>query len=253
MLFGEHAGGERIGRIRIKNRDRRLGDNRAFIHGWHHEMHGAAMDFDAVGQGACMRVETAVGRQKRRVNIQKPPLPLADEPGCQHPHEARKADQLDAMQFEQKLHRTFEFLAAGINLVVDDGAGDFVVLGEGQSGRIWPVRQNKDDFGWVGGIARTLDQGPHVGATSGNQNSSALAPDLHSPSRPEKITRSPASNGTIWPSGIGSSPAAREVLAKPQRPCLQSAITTIPMPQLKVRSISLAAMPPFAASQLKTA
>jgi hypothetical protein len=72
------------------------------------------------------------------------------------------------MQFEQKLHRAFELLAAGINFVIGDGAGDFVIFGEGQTGRVWPIRQNKDDFGWVERISRALDQCLHVGATSGD-------------------------------------------------------------------------------------
>ena len=119
------------------------------------------------------------------MNIQKPPLPLADEPGRQHPHETGEADQLDTMQFEQHLHRTLELLAPGVNLVIDDGAGDVVFLGEGQSGRVRPVRQHKDDFGREGRVRRAIDKGPHVGAAAGNKDRRAFAPEGHNASRPE--------------------------------------------------------------------
>jgi len=62
VLFRKHAGGQRVRCIGIEHRDCRLGDNRAFVHRGHHEMHGAAVDFCAVGQGARMCVEAAIGR-----------------------------------------------------------------------------------------------------------------------------------------------------------------------------------------------
>ena len=69
MLFGEHTGGERFGRIGLKDRDRRLCDNRTFVQGRHNKMHRAAVDFDPIREGAFMRLQTPVGRQQRRVNV----------------------------------------------------------------------------------------------------------------------------------------------------------------------------------------
>ena len=65
MLLRKHAGGERGRRIGIAHRDRRLGDDRAFVHRGHHEMHGAAVDFYAVRQ---VRVHASSGRDRQAVS-----------------------------------------------------------------------------------------------------------------------------------------------------------------------------------------
>ena len=55
------------------------------------------------------------------------------------------------------LHRALELLAPGIDLVIDDGARDAVLLGESESRRVRPVRQDEGDFGRKEGLlARSI-------------------------------------------------------------------------------------------------
>ena len=54
------------------------------------------------------------------------------------------------------------------------------------------------------------------------------------------------------PSRATVSPSRLKISRRPRRPCPASTTTTMPIPQLKVRSISGSAMPPVAASQRNT-
>ena len=65
------------------------------------------------------------------------------------------------------------------------------------------------------------------------------------------ITRSPSGTAHVSPSRTGFSPAACSALSTAPA-CARAAMTIMPIPQLKVRSISRSATPPSRASQPKT-
>src|SRR5687767_15452238 len=70
MLQAQHARGEARRGVVGTHPHGRLGDDRPVIEVRGHEVHGAAVNLDARGKRARMRVETGKGRKKRRMNVE---------------------------------------------------------------------------------------------------------------------------------------------------------------------------------------
>ena len=76
-------------------------------------------------QRARMGVEAFERGQQGRVNVYHSPLPLADQPWCQQPHEAGQANELDLVRDELGLQRALKGLAiAAEAAMIDDGGLD---------------------------------------------------------------------------------------------------------------------------------
>src|SRR5437764_12185070 len=135
------------------------------------------------------------------------------------------------MDVEELLQRAFEFLAAGVNLVVEGGGGDTGMLGDRQPRRIGTVRGNERDLGREIRRAPRLDERAHVRAAAGNQDRSATT-RAHSARCPDVVTRGPAPASPISPIRIGASPACDKADATSSA-AARAATAIMPMPQLR--------------------
>ena len=91
MFHRQNPCGESLFGIPRQNRHPCLAEDRARVQIRRHLMHGAARLGIARRQRAGMGVQPGVFRQKRRVDVQHPPLKPPHEAGGQHPHESGKA------------------------------------------------------------------------------------------------------------------------------------------------------------------
>ena len=101
------------------------------------------------------------------------------------------------------------------------------------------------DLGRIRFVLRRLDQRRHVGAAAGNENGDAFAAHGVTRDRVCRHRRRAARRGARSPGRCMTafSPAAVKASAT-LAASFGAAIAIMPMPQLKVRSISLCAMPP---------
>src|SRR5262249_17725396 len=111
VLDFEHAGGERGGIVGIMNAQALLGDDRAASNLRHHERDQRGADLRGGLKQGLVGIEALEPRQKRWVDVDEPPLPAADEPRRQQPHEAGKAYEIDRMPVERVCERAFEAFA----------------------------------------------------------------------------------------------------------------------------------------------
>src|SRR5215204_6296140 len=217
-------------------------------------MDRAAVDAHAGLERPPMRVEAREQRQQRRMDVQHPPGPAVDEPRRQDAHEAGKAEELDAMRQKLLVERTLEGLALRIGLVVDDRGCDPGGRRPREAFRVRPVRDHQRDLGRVVGRLGGLDQRRHVGTAAGNEDGDAALSGRRQCqilNLPVVRTGSPSGPAMTSPMRTGFSPPATNASAT----CSSSAVPTMaimPMPQLKVRSISASATPPVFASQPNT-
>ncbi len=79
VLDGEHARGEAALVVAIAHRHRTLRDDRPDVDFGCHEVHGAAVHADAVGQRAAMRVQAGIGGQQRRMDVDHAPSVTRNE------------------------------------------------------------------------------------------------------------------------------------------------------------------------------
>ena len=125
VLLREHASGERFGRIAGKDRHGRLGDDRAGIEFRHHEMHRAAVEKHAFRERPLVGVGAPEKREEGRVDVEHPALPSrSTKPGRQNPHEAGKADEVDAAPAQRLVDDRLEALPIGEGLVIDADSVD---------------------------------------------------------------------------------------------------------------------------------
>ena len=120
--------------------------------------------------------------------------------------------------------------------MIDDKRGNARSLSARQALHPWDVRQNEHDLGGIIGGGGCVDQGLDIGAPTGDEHTDALplAHGAASPKVPLYRTRSPRPRLTMAPITNASSPRWRST-----RFTSRGAVTKImPMPQLKVRSIS---------------
>ena len=179
-----------------------------------------------------------------------PPGPALDEPGRQQPHEAREADELDARGSPAAAVDARGRSPRGVGIDRDGRARGRRCPAPRAPCRARAASASLEttsaiSAGWSG-AARGRDQRRHVGAAARDQDGGPRA------ARPSQHER-PAG----WRRAVA--PAAATMLADPDRGLAEVArrgpdrrrlvartTTAMPMPQLKVRSISRSAMPPAA-------
>src|SRR5215218_7439802 len=217
-------------------------------------MDRAAVDAYAGLERPPMRVKAGEQRQQRRMDVQHPSGPAVDEPRRQDAHEAGKAEELDAMRQKLSVERALQSLALRIDLVVDDRGCDPGGRRPREAFRVRPVRDHQRVLGRVLRRLGGLYQRRHVRAAAGNEDGdTALSGRRQCQILKPPVVRtgSPSGAATTSPMRTGFCPAATNAAAT----CSSSAVPTMaimPMPQLKVRSISAAATPPVLASQPNT-
>ena len=120
-------------------------------------MHRAAMDLNAIREGAGMRVETFIGWQESRMDVDHPTLPAAHEPGRQQAHKSGQAQKLDAMNVQQEVHAALEILPRRIDPVIHGRDRDPRAFREFQSRCCGIVGQNESHIGAEARRASRLD------------------------------------------------------------------------------------------------
>src|SRR5580700_5857514 len=189
------------------------------------------------------------------MNVEHAPAPARDEPRRQEPHETGEADQIDAVRVQSIIERAFERLAVFAERpVIDDRGGDAGMPRGGEPRGIRLVGQDEHNLRRIIRRLGRLDQCRHVRAAAGDQYGNALFGHALGQARsrcPRKATRAPSFAATTSPSATTVSPCAvkRSLAALA---ALRSSTATMPMPQLKVRSISASVILPLAASHLNT-
>ena len=122
VLDGTDALVERLGRVVLLDGDGLLGEDRAAVHSFVHEVDGDAGLRHARGKRLPDGVEARERRQKRRVDVdRREPL---EEDGREELHVARAHHDLDALRAEPLGHRQVALLARAEVLQLKDGGGD---------------------------------------------------------------------------------------------------------------------------------
>ncbi len=134
--------------------------------------------------------------------------------------------------------------------VVDASRRDAGLPGLGEPTGAGAVGKHEGDLGGKIRGPGGRDERAHVGASPGDQDGNAAAGHQIA-RRPVVRTRSPPASATTVPMTRGASPDSRRAaMTGPESS--RAAKTIMPMPQLKVRSISDSATPPVRASHAKT-
>ena len=81
------------------------------------------------------------------MDIDDPTAPPRDKGRAQDAHESGEADQFDAMNVEQRLHRGFELVAPGVNLMIDRRRRDARLPGEREAAGVAAIGEHQPDFG----------------------------------------------------------------------------------------------------------
>src|SRR5690606_33663207 len=150
--------------------------------------------------------------------------------------------------FEHLGHGDFEHVAAGTLALRQRGRRDAMGGGGRQARRGRPGGEHAHDFGGLIRRLRGIDQRAHVAAPTGKQDGDLPADP--SPSLPRKVTGSP-DRSVSRPTMAAVSPEAAR-LSTSLSASAGATATSMPTPQLKVRSISRSFMPPVLASQPNT-
>ena len=94
VLLFEHARSKRLFAIGLQNRHSGLNDNRSVIELRCHEVHAAAMHFDAGCKCPAVRVQAGKRRQQRRVYVHQAFAIALHELVSKNAHEAREHDKI---------------------------------------------------------------------------------------------------------------------------------------------------------------
>src|ERR1700722_20229234 len=218
-------------------------------------MDGGAMPLHAGCQCTAVGVQAFELRQQCRMNVQHAAAPARDEPRRQQPHETGEADQIEAGGGQGVVERAFERLAVSAERpVIDDRSRDTRLLRARETRGIGLIGQDQNDLRRIIRCLGRLDECRHVRAAAGDQYGNALfghAPGQTRSSCPRKPTPAPSFAVTTSPRSTQVSPfAAKHSIAGSA--AAGSSTATMPMPQLKVRSISASVILPLAASHLNT-
>src|ERR1700687_2631209 len=182
-----------------------------------------------------MGVQAFEGGQEGGVDVEVAVPPAPHEAFGVQPQDACVAEKLDLRPLQRAVECGIEVLAGGEVLVVDDEGGDARSFGAGEALGAGDVRHYEDDLRGIAGGLAGLDQRLEVGPAGRDEDANAF-PRHRAPqaSSPLKRMASPPPRPTSAPISLVSSPRCRST-----RPTSEAATTTImPMPQLKVRSIS---------------
>ena len=216
----------------------------------------APCSVDAGLDRAAMRVEPLEGGQQRRVDVQQPAAPSRHEPRRQHPHESGEADDFDAVRFKHVLQGAFEAFAVLRKAGVIDDLGRDARRPRRAAGRRHPAGSKPPARSRPGRrrpcaasiSAVMLEPRPEIRIAVRLRAMSVLQ---------RKIERAGIADALIAlrrhhlrRSRAALSPCSRSTASTAS--ALSGATTAImPIPQLKVRSISCIAMSPVCASHLK--
>ena len=102
VLLDEDARRQRLDRVVVEHRNRRLQDDRPAVELGGHQMHGRAGHPDAVLERLTLRVEAGKRGQQRRVDVEDAVRKRVEQRRADQPHEAGEADQLHAARREQR-------------------------------------------------------------------------------------------------------------------------------------------------------
>src|SRR5215469_8896685 len=102
------------------------------------------------------------------MNINHPVVPRLDQGRIEYPHEAGQTDELDPMFAQESCRLGREKSPVAMR---DDDGRKSGRPGVGQSRSFGPIADDRDYFGWVGGIFGNGDQRPQVRSTAGKQDS----------------------------------------------------------------------------------
>src|SRR5690606_3884391 len=210
---------------------------------------GAAMLGGAISNGAGMGVEPLIGGEQRGMDVDHPAGPAIDEVLAQDAHEAGEADDVHFPAFEHHGHGVFEHLAGNELALGQGGRGQALGGGNFQTGCGSAIGQYTNDFSGIVCRLRSSDERGHVRSAPGDEYADPLA--AHSLSAPRKVTASPV-RSVRAPTMAAVSPEALRLSTSFSASAGLTA-TSMPTPQLKVRSISRSSMPPTLESQPKTA
>lgn len=90
-------------------------------------------------QDALVRVQSRIGGQQRRVDIQNSAFVMIDEPGAEDAHEPRQNDEVWPVFIETGGKRAIERFAVGESAMLDAGGLDPGVAGTLQAVSIRPI------------------------------------------------------------------------------------------------------------------
>ena len=184
------------------------------------------------------------------------PLPALDEPRRQQPHEAGEADDLDACASSIALQRALERLAVLAEVpVIDDRGGD------AGAARAWPGPARPDR--WRGPARSRPDRRDPSrprsarpcwsrGRRSGRRRACGIALTRRDRGARDRRRAVPPLGCDHVPSRTTRFACALRAPSATASSRRRPTTAIMPMPQLKVRSISGSAMPPVAASQRNT-
>ena len=248
VLLGEHAGGEALFRVARQHRHGRLRDDRAGIEFRHHEMHRAAVEQHAVRERPLVGVGAPEERQQGRVDVEHPAAPSARRTtACST--RMKPARQTSSMPRVAQRPSSAALEALPVRRRPCGRRRQPSMPGLRAPARARRRRAGSRATSAISaGIvrrARGLDQRDHVGAAAGDQDGDASASSSERQACRWSATRSPPACGDdLADAGPALSPACAQRSRPPRRPRSGAATTIMPMPQLKVRSISASATPP---------
>ena len=199
-------------------------------------------------------------RQQRGVDVDHAVAPALDETGGHEPHETGERDDVHARHAEHALQLALEVLAVLVELVIEAERGNALRLRPGKTRRVGPVGNHRHDLGRiVGSRARPRpapscsSRGPRSGWRRAFSQTLEHAFVIHGPGLALALGRTPlAGRRGDLADDDGASPHSCRGARGASAPCLATT-TTMPMPQLNVRSISASSRRPALASQPNTA
>ena len=104
------------------------------------------------------------------MDIDQPIAPAVDEVRCEHAHEAREADQLNAACFQRIAQRLFEGGAGFVRPVVDNPMGEACAFGPGEPEGGGPVGEHQHDLARGVGAGAIVDESLEIGPAARNQD-----------------------------------------------------------------------------------
>ncbi|OQA74216.1 MAG: hypothetical protein BWY31_04794 [Lentisphaerae bacterium ADurb.Bin242] len=170
MLFLQDAVRQRLRRIPGKNGHDRLNNDRPRIHALIDKMNRAARKPDAVIQRLLLNVCSREGGKQGGVNVDDPVRKGSQEKWRQDPHESRQHHQFDACVRENAEQFAVKIFAVFKILMVQNRAGNSMLLRPGQTIGFGIVADDHGDPGVKRSPFNLIDDGLKVGAASGNQN-----------------------------------------------------------------------------------
>ena len=135
------------------------------------QMHGAARHLDPVVRGLLLGVQARKRRQEGRVNVEDAIGKIIDKEVRQESHVAGETDPLGTRLDQLFNDRSIMRFAVGVVLVGNYLRFDAVLSRPLDTGRISTIRDDHRHRGRHRSGFAGADDGPHVGAAAGDENS----------------------------------------------------------------------------------